>query len=776
MNSRNGTHAQSKPTEDEKKDAPSGFNPSHLNPATSIVSERSETTDMLNRMFNDEYETDIELGGMGALKESDDESEHSHPLAQVTPRIHHSTFPSHDVSTNTEVAIALATKPLEESVVTQPPQTMHIPMPSTEDTTSAIKPEEETKSDAIDIKPPTKRSLDDIYQDYIHKHKQEPTELNLLLNFNRMSSEANDRWRYKEIKQWWVNRQNHQNESTSKHKAPKKETKSTKKQTKNNKTKTVVTARVVTHDHQPTAHETEELKSNPSTPMPKPLQKPGKIGSLKRLMSSISSKNVFSEIPENSPMTPSALNPQRSVHMITAEDISSIKQILSEYQLLITEEQVTKILTEYKYNKEHIIDDLCKGYGNDQDENIKLFKLLSDVGYKLVERQKFYDVVLKRFVQKHELTSPQFIIMLIKTIHDLKLDDDIDLNECYRLATNAALSGEVFVTDTTKSASKQFAKVFASMNTADVWQRIYRKMEEWTPCDYKQLDFEAIRNILRNDRFLNENEIEILESSLKTAPIDAKKGYNEDRLMDELCDAFTSENDTHNPSNLTQILIEKLECTEIETRRQLYDLLLHKYFTCNQLHMHNFVKILRWSIPQVDDWKLDEDAIATITDIARKNTLDGTMFVKGQEGFKNSSGFAKLFKAKGQERKRFCKLYLKIKQWKSKTYEPRSEPVLVDNEWKIKLIRNAEKDHKLDPLPQYIHKCIWFQSWDEKIEALIDQAVLRLLQLRCWNETFVEKIYSSAINKYYDAVQDVFRETGKHQFFSKFIKQYYERE
>eukprot|EP01083_Nonionella_stella_P210878 763015_1 len=866
--------------------------------------------------------------------------------------------------------------------MTDPPQAV-------DDTTIAnVKPEEETKAEiAIDVnpseerkaeKPETKRSLDDIYLDYKRKYEREPTQLNQILKYNQhFIIEPKDRWKYKEIKQWWVDRERQNNKSTSKHTLSTKPNQKalirmpnpSKKQTKTKKTNTRVMIPSTTMHHE------EEVKSNPPTPIPKM----GKMRSLKRLVSSkMSSKSVlrqpeFDQIPENSPMSPSALVAEKSVHFITSDDIGDIMRILNDYRLRMTETQIKRILNEYNYKKRHMIDDLCAGHANDEDENIKLSKLLSDVGYKLVDRQKFYDVILKRFVDKNELTSAQFVIILIKTIQDLKLDD-IDVNECRQVAMNAPLSGKVF----TKSTSKQFAKVFASMGAVDqsVWQRIYHKMDEWMPYDYTQLDFETIRNIVRNDGFLNENEIEILESSLKTAPnIDAKeerqyrvKGYNENRLLDELCDAFTSPNDTHNPCNLTQILMKQLEWTGVAKRRQFYDILLHKYFKCNQLNTFNFVKILRFSIAKAEDWEMDEAAVATITDIARKNGLNGTMFVKGHEGFKSSTDFAKLFcDVDGYVRKRFAKLYIPIKQWKSKTYEqtdqldfeairnilkndrflneneieivesslktapnidtkkgynearlmdelcdaftsakdthnpcnltqilmkkleltdvqmrrqfydvllhkyfksnqlntdnfakilrffitqvadwkmdkdtlghitdiarknaldgamfvkgqkgfksstafaklfcdvdgyvrkrfvglyvpikqwkseiypPRPERVLVNKTLKINLIRNAEKDHELDPLPQYIHKCIWFQSWDEKIEALIDQAVLRLLQLssKFWNETFVRKIYDSAINKYYDAVQDVFRETGKHQFFAKFIKQYYERE
>eukprot|EP01083_Nonionella_stella_P301509 1034791_1 len=126
--------------------------------------------------------------------------------------------------------------------------------------------------------------------------------------------------------------------------------------------------------------------------------------------------------------------------------------------------------------------------------------------------------------------------------------------------------------------------------------------------DYKQLDFVSIRNILRVNWFLTENQIDTLESSLKTAEnIDVKqgKGYDEERLMSELCDAFTNENDHVRPSRLTQILIHQLKFTDSNKRQRFYDVLLHNYFTLNELNPRNVEKILHLTIKQNDDLKLD---------------------------------------------------------------------------------------------------------------------------------------------------------------------------
>ena len=85
---------------------------------------------------------------------------------------------------------------------------------------------------------------------------------------------------------------------------------------------------------------------------------------------------------------------------------------------------------------------------------------------------------------------------------------------------------------------------------------------------------------------------------------------------------------------------------------------------------------------------------------------------------------------------------------------------------------------------------IWFQSWDEKIESLIDFAVLRVLELsKQWKETsFVQDMYVIILSlffvylviimsvhsyddyKLYEAVRKVFDETGRKKFFEQFVK------
>eukprot|EP01083_Nonionella_stella_P048647 129924_1 len=533
--------------------------------------------------------------------------------------------------------------------------------------------------------------------------------------------------------------------------------------------------------------------------------------------------------------------------------------ILRDNEVLISDQDLHKILDKHQEKKDELIDDLCEAYENRNDQHVSLSKDLSTIGLSWPERQKFYDIVLKRYIVKQELKQHNFVKILTKTIRRLKLDD-IDLDEVQRLATDAKLKGRLFLHEVDGKRNSQyksaddFANVFKSVSTVRpyIWRKIYKRIDRWTPNNYQKLDYEKIRNILKRNRFMNDKEIRNLESELKafkeeiavdpdglreemSVPLTPSvavwdlneevksetelmvripkgmKGYQNDRLLNELCSALGNDNDAMRTAELTKILILKLRFRDGSKRQRVYDMLLHHYFKKYQLNNDNFVKILKNTMREEGDWEeKDAQNVERIALADRENAekLNGRLFVRGQPEFMSSVAFAKQFSEmegykENKMRKRFTSLYCSINRWETKKYEV-PEPIIGqdisisrsvlsqvsamdEDEPEILLIRNEEKDDfmfhnlsdrdKSEGLPKYIHKSIWYQSWDEKIERLIDNAVLEVSNLSLWNDNrFVQKIYDD--HEFYHAVEDVFRETstGHIHFFETFVKNNYQRE
>eukprot|EP01084_Bolivina_argentea_P022070 40994_1 len=77
--------------------------------------------------------------------------------------------------------------------------------------------------------------------------------------------------------------------------------------------------------------------------------------------------------------------------------------------------------------------------------------------------------------------------------------------------------------------------------------------------------------------------------------------------------------------------------------------------------------------------------------------------------------------------------------------------------------------------PSYIHKAIWNQSDDERLESLIDESVRKVQQFDIWmsvdwiNKLYDEKTYDQFVENVYDIV-------GGDNFFNEYIKTHYRRE
>eukprot|EP01083_Nonionella_stella_P241487 843296_1 len=193
--------------------------------------------------------------------------------------------------------------------------------------------------------------------------------------------------------------------------------------------------------------------------------------------------------------------------------IDEIAEILRRNEVLISDKELSNILKAHQ--KKTLIDDLCDGYQttNDRANNMSLCKALEDCNMLWPDRQIFYDIVLKEYVQRRELNNENFVKILKKTIIYLQLD--CDLEECARLARNANLKGKLFykeleddngeVTENKEYKSpKEFADVFKEMEDVrpEIWMRVYRRINEWKTKNYQKIDYNAIERILTMYEFI----------------------------------------------------------------------------------------------------------------------------------------------------------------------------------------------------------------------------------------------------------------------------------
>eukprot|EP01083_Nonionella_stella_P156890 508598_1 len=150
------------------------------------------------------------------------------------------------------------------------------------------------------------------------------------------------------------------------------------------------------------------------------------------------------------------------------------------------------------------------------------------------------------------------------------------------------------------------------------------------------------------------------------------------------------------------------------------------------------------------------------------------------------------YNADNISRRTLAALYREIKTWKTKyqkpedkqrkeeeekydSVQPEKPPVYKPQSHELVQLVTC-KTFDLRDLPKYIHKAIWYQSWDENIESLIDCAVVALCnRTKFWNDrAFVEAIYDD--HQFYHAVVEVFKDMGKTNFFEEFVNDHYGRE
>eukprot|EP01084_Bolivina_argentea_P294601 506946_1 len=616
-------------------------------------------------------------------------------------------------------------------------------------------------------------SLDDIAKQYENDKKKKPKNV---IEMFKYSQEINSGWNLFEIRAWWKQKRaqrksakNNQSEKANNQKAVKSTDITTKAETGE-----ADKAQIVNDEKK---NETENDESEPE-----PEEEENKY-ELPLNNTGIDIKIGIAELAKQksdlfTPSTNPAWNYRESEYDVKY-NIQDIGECLRQNGLVIQDEQLQKIDKAYQ-DKWKLIDNLCEGYTAETDAKISFLSniLLTEMEFELQDRQRFYEIVLKQMINKTELSGYNFMKIILKTANDLKLD--IDVKECKTMVRDAELSGKIFNINP-KESRKQFIETFKLMVgvKSSVWGKIYKAIDKWTwqHVDQNQLDYDRIRDILSANEFMTEDEIRILQDSLKKTEFK----YDKKILLTELWNVYENKEDHETEAILTHILMNNLNFTEMENRQPLYGLLLHGYFPLKELDNKTLITILIhiMKTATTDDFKpINLDKVA---EIVREKRLNGKIFIKGQPEFLNSIKFAKLFESiENYIKKKFVHLYLMFKKLKPKDnsfYKRKSVKLerKID-EYAIKCVRFEEKDNTNNPLPKYIHKCIWFQSWDEKIEALIDYAVLKLLDVPLWTQTsFIDNVYGKS-NGYYEAVKSVYAETGKETFFDTFVRDHYQRE
>eukprot|EP01084_Bolivina_argentea_P274853 468608_1 len=182
-------------------------------------------------------------------------------------------------------------------------------------------------------------------------------------------------------------------------------------------------------------------------------------------------------------------------------------------------------------------------------------------------------------------------------------------------------------------------------------------------------------------------------------------------------------------------------------------------------NIHNFMKIFDATLSHLH---ADIDA-KKCCKIAMDQKLDMNIFKKGHKAFKNSTKFGKIFSnVNGYTKKKLAHVYRVVNPFKDES--DMSNESQKKEMYHIPSIRDFE-NQVADGLPRYIHQSLW-KNGEENVESLIDEAVHKLSKSHIWEKIeFIEMLYSDS--KYCIAVQEVYNEMNKDQFFTEFVEKYY---
>eukprot|EP01084_Bolivina_argentea_P311631 539454_1 len=178
-------------------------------------------------------------------------------------------------------------------------------------------------------------------------------------------------------------------------------------------------------------------------------------------------------------------------------------------------------------------------------------------------------------------------------------------------------------------------------------------------CGEELIDFARISQIL------SEYDIFIDETALKND----FSNYTKNSFMTEICDAYHNKED--DLIQLSQILINGFGCDDYKKRQKIFDIILYKYISKNELNDYNFITIL---IKIASMTRRVQPHILEFSRIARASNLRPEMFVDKTSTFEPEH-FAQYFGMAdhGPRHKDMYNIYTKIVQWQPsirERYEP----------------------------------------------------------------------------------------------------------
>eukprot|EP01084_Bolivina_argentea_P137889 242850_1 len=167
------------------------------------------------------------------------------------------------------------------------------------------------------------------------------------------------------------------------------------------------------------------------------------------------------------------------------------------------------------------------------------------------------------------------------------------------------------------------------------------------------LDYDYVAEILNESGVtIDNNRLQIEFNSLN------EYNYNKEQLINDVCCAIGN---TKDDSILTQLLSNNLGIKQYVQRQKIYDVILYRYISPEELDNINFTKVLLYNAsilcPQFNTNDMKE--------ICKKEYLNGFIFNKGTKQYKNSVTFSKLFKSiSNWDRKKCAKIYVSMnKKW-----------------------------------------------------------------------------------------------------------------
>eukprot|EP01083_Nonionella_stella_P095263 267385_1 len=126
----------------------------------------------------------------------------------------------------------------------------------------------------------------------------------------------------------------------------------------------------------------------------------------------------------------------------------------------------------------------------------------------------------------------------------------------------------------------------------------------------------------------------------------------------ELVDVYCNSNE--DTTSLSQGLTQHLRC-DTNQKREICDLILHKYIQKHEVCAPDFLKILKKTIIDLFPHMNADEYLQ----IAKQYELDGNLMSKGKQQFMSSIKFARLFKNRDDyDRKDCCAIYRAINRWK----------------------------------------------------------------------------------------------------------------